>query len=96
MKGCISIWLQTSGSVVTAQASSSICVVKLATPTCLVLPSFLAWHSAADRDLERDVLVVPMDQQQVDVRQLQIGEALVERLDEVLRQQIVLLALWCR
>ena len=47
MKGCISIWLQTSGSVVTAQASSSILVVKLATPTCLVLPSFLAWQSAA-------------------------------------------------
>ena len=46
MKGCTSIWLQTSGSLVTAQASSSILAVKLATPTCLAKPSFLAWHSA--------------------------------------------------
>ena len=54
------------------------------------LAVFLGLTQRGDRDLERDVLVVPMDQQQVDVRQLQIGEALVEHLDEICRPQVLL------
>src|SRR5262245_10179370 len=43
--GCTSIWLVTSGSVASFTASSSIEVVKLATPTCLAWPFFLALQS---------------------------------------------------
>ena len=44
-KGCTSIWLVTSGSVASLAASSSIAVVKFATPTCFAWPFFLALQS---------------------------------------------------
>ena len=44
----------------------------------------------ADGQLERDVRVVPVDQQQIHGGQLEIGKALIEHLGERIRHQVAL------
>ena len=56
----------------------------------LGLAVLLGLAERADAGLERDVLVVPMDQQQIDIRQFEFDQALVDDFDEIVRHQVFL------
>ena len=57
---------------------------------CFALAFFLCLAQRADRKLEWNVRVVPVDQQKVDVWQLQIGQALLQHLGERIGHQVAL------
>ena len=88
MNGCTSIWLHTSGSRGHRPGLVQHLGGEIGDADMFGQAVLLGLAQRADRSLEWDVLVVPVDQQQVDIRQLQIFKALVERLLELVGHEM--------